>query len=155
MATEYKLLPRQREKKRLAAAEHRKTSPGGYEKKTVFKNSEEVRIKARAKVIEWRKNNPLTPEKRIEYNAAARRSKLKAYYGLTVEEYEKMKAKSKGRCAICKIISDKILHIDHDHKTRMVRGLLCQKCNMVLGLANDSEKVLQKAIDYLRKHNGN
>lgn len=67
--------------------------------------------------------------------ASAKRRQLKHYYGLSVEAYELMKLQQKGKCAICqKTISGKNLHVDHDHETDEVRGLLCSNCNTGIGL---------------------
>lgn len=43
------------------------------------------------------------------------------------------------------------LHVDHDHATGIVRGMLCNNCNHMLGLAKDSVEHLQAAINYLQK----
>ena len=43
------------------------------------------------------------------------------------------------------------LHIDHCHKTGVVRGMLCGNCNFLLGHANDSPEILRKAADYLEE----
>lgn len=40
-------------------------------------------------------------------------------------------------------------HIDHDHDTGVVRGLLCNLCNLLLGHARDQQDVLRAAIEYL------
>jgi hypothetical protein len=45
---------------------------------------------------------------------------------------------------------DSALEIDHDHQTGRVRGLLCHKCNTMLGMAADNPRWLQKAIEYLK-----
>ncbi|HEY1871076.1 MAG TPA: endonuclease domain-containing protein [Chitinophagaceae bacterium] len=42
-------------------------------------------------------------------------------------------------------------HVDHDHKTKRFRGLLCHCCNLGLGHFQDSIKLLIKAIDYLKE----
>jgi len=60
-----------------------------------------------------------------------------------------MKEVQKGRCLICTKIPTKQLVVDHCHTTGKVRGLLCDKCNFLLGLANDQINVLQNAIAYL------
>ena len=41
---------------------------------------------------------------------------------------------------------------DHCHKTGVVRGTLCQRCNTGLGLFRDDAGLLQKAIVYLQKN---
>jgi hypothetical protein len=57
-----------------------------------------------------------------------------------------------GNCAGCNDSIKKIdraTHIDHDHKTELVRGILCQSCNTVLGYAKDDTHRLQGLIHYL------
>jgi len=62
-----------------------------------------------------------------------------------------------GCCAICgkhkKQLKGGFLELDHNHKTDKVRGLLCKKCNVGLGmfLADDGVSVLEKAIAYIQK----
>lgn len=60
-----------------------------------------------------------------------------------------------GLCDICKSdtpgFGRKNLSVDHDHTTGLVRGMLCQKCNIGLGNFNDSPDLLSKAIKYLIK----
>jgi len=62
-----------------------------------------------------------------------------------------------GLCAICgKPASGKghcsRLHVDHDHKTGAVRGMLCHRCNAGLGQFGDDSLVLEAALAYLKKH---
>lgn len=60
-----------------------------------------------------------------------------------------------GLCDICGIeklgYSGRRLAIDHDHKTGLVRGMLCQKCNIGLGNFNDNPELLEKAMKYLSR----
>lgn len=70
-------------------------------------------------------------------------------YGLTPQAVGELLTSQHNCCRICdKDISTKF-HIDHDHKTNKVRGLLCVSCNMGLGLFKDDEILLRKAISYL------
>jgi len=59
-----------------------------------------------------------------------------------------------GRCAICRVLEADapggILHLDHDHATDIIRGLLCGNCNPGLGQFKDSIKLLGAAIRYLQ-----
>jgi hypothetical protein len=80
----------------------------------------------------------------------ARNSALKANYGITVSEYDAMFKSQRGKCAICSEKYGKTLHVDHCHRTNKVRGLLCHKCNMAIGLLQDSTKLLNRAISYLQ-----
>ena len=84
--------------------------------------------------------------------ATQRKSDLRRRFGITELDYEKMLREQNGRCAICKTLPPSIktkLHIDHDHKTGVVRGLLCHKCNTGLGMFMDNAEIMQSAIDYL------
>lgn len=77
---------------------------------------------------------------------------LRATFGLTQTDYDAMIAVQDGLCAICRRPGEdsyKGLHIDHDHESGRVRGLLCHRCNMALGLFGDSVTVLAEAIAYL------
>ena len=75
-------------------------------------------------------------------------------YGLTTEQYDAMVLQQKGRCLICKEIEKHRLRlsVDHAHDTNTVRGLLCIKCNAILGQVNDSPKLLRAAAEYLERH---
>ena len=74
-------------------------------------------------------------------------------YGLTPESYDALLEKQGSACAICG--SEEAdsrgfrLHVDHDHKTKKVRGLLCGPCNHGLGKFKDSTTLLALAIEYL------
>lgn len=61
-----------------------------------------------------------------------------------------MFASQNNKCAICGIdIKDNGV-VDHSHITNKVRGILCNKCNVLLGMARDNVDILKKAIDYLQ-----
>lgn len=72
-------------------------------------------------------------------------------YNLTLEDYERMYDEQNGKCYICNS-NEKILHIDHNHNTNVVRKLLCKKCNLAIGLAKEDVKVLENMIKYLENH---
>jgi len=55
-----------------------------------------------------------------------------------------------GRCKICRAEFEDAPHVDHDHETREVRGLLCHHCNTGIGLFRHDVKILKQAISYLR-----
>lgn len=71
-------------------------------------------------------------------------------YGLTQADVDKIFVAQNGVCAICK--GTKPLCIDHDHKTKRVRGLLCRTCNLGIGHLNDDLIVILQAADYLRRY---
>ena len=75
-------------------------------------------------------------------------------HGITVEDYNRMFDSQDGCCAICgkhQIELDHRMYVDHDHYTGEIRGLLCRNCNLAIGLLNDDELLLTKAISYLMK----
>lgn len=97
-------------------------------------------------------------KRRSNYNPERRREEgLKQLYGITLEDLNSMYANQEGCCAICNIpLSLHVgktkkgkVHVDHCHTTGKVRGILCTKCNTLLGMAEDNKHTLQKAILYL------
>ena len=86
--------------------------------------------------------------------AVARKRKLKCYFGITVEEYDRMLAAQNGVCAICSGINadGKRLAVDHNHETGKLRGLLCHRCNIAIGLLKDSADRARLASLYLIKY---
>lgn len=82
--------------------------------------------------------------------ARQRASKLKCRFGISINDYNKMFQAQGGVCAICgKPPGDTRLAVDHDHVTDEVRGLLCVKCNVALGLINDDIDILASMASYL------
>jgi len=77
-------------------------------------------------------------------------------YGISMEDYNSMIVKQQGLCAICKEVPAPVrgdsLYVDHCHTTGDVRGLLCNSCNIMLGMAKDNIETLRKAIDYLNRN---
>jgi len=73
-------------------------------------------------------------------------------HGISEKDYAEQFKRQDGRCLICgKHQSEfqKILAVDHDHKSGFLRGLLCFSCNSVLGLAHDNPRILINAARYL------
>ena len=91
-------------------------------------------------------------------NRRQKSASLKHLYGITIEEYEEILAIQEYACEICQQPigqESKRPYVDHDHETGKLRGLLCQNCNSVLGLAHDSPEVLRRAADYIERYKGN
>lgn len=83
---------------------------------------------------------------------------FKYNYGITLDEYaDKLKAQN-NCCAICgtqHLETNQVtrLHIDHCHKSKKIRGLLCTNCNKGLGHFHDNIEILKQAINYLNEQN--
>ena len=75
-------------------------------------------------------------------------------YGCTAEKLDALHAQQKGLCAICALppLPGKRLHVDHDHATGAIRGLLCSSCNLALGCFGDNIMRLVGGIKYLTDH---
>ena len=88
----------------------------------------------------------------------------KKKYGITLEEFEELELKQEYKCAICGNEESKLtvkgdrtvkLSVDHCHSSNKVRELLCHRCNIILGIAEDSTKLLLSCAGYLERHNVN
>lgn len=99
----------------------------------------------RAKNKEWAQRNP---ELLYWYN-------VKQRYGITREQWELLFERQGRRCAICRTDTPggrgkrRGWHVDHDHGTGQVRGLLCYGCNGGLGFFKENPDVLEAALRYL------
>lgn len=94
--------------------------------------------------IRWRAKHP---EQNRLINWA---SHLKRSYGMSLDQYNKLVAAHRGKCAICTEEMRKP-HIDHCHTTGKIRGLLCGPCNHAIGSLKDSPLRCFLAASYLQK----
>ena len=81
---------------------------------------------------------------------------LSKTYGLSEDNYYTMLEEQEYNCCICELPIDKEMHygkfvVDHCHNTGKVRGLLCNKCNLMLGNARDDIRILERGIEYLKE----
>ena len=93
---------------------------------------------------------------------------IRSKYGLNEKEYLAMHEKQEGKCKICKTAillflkgkDQRVAHVDHAHvqgfkkmnaedKKKHVRGMLCRKCNTMIGCAKDNPETLRAAAHYL------
>lgn len=77
--------------------------------------------------------------------------RLRRIYGITAETYWQIYGFQGGTCYICQYAKGKTkrLFVDHDHQTGEVRGLLCNRCNRMLGFARDDPEYFFRAARYL------
>ena len=126
----------------------------GADMKADWKTSEYKREKAKA----WRLANP------DRVSAYRKENRFKSYLQESSRKYgiapgwfgEQMKVQA-GACATCQKPfdwSDKQTkpHIDHCHESKKVRGILCNRCNTVLGLVDDRSALLASLAEYLKCH---
>lgn len=74
-------------------------------------------------------------------------------YGMTLSQFDAMAEAQNGVCAICRRPDPNgRLHIDHIHGTKIVRELLCKKCNTAIGLLDEDQDRIFTVIQYLAKH---
>jgi hypothetical protein len=127
-------------------------------------------IKTRERRQAWVKQDRIeNPERYKKYakkytldetkeRAAKRRAKK---YKITLEQFKNLIANCNNLCEICRKPelnrpgrNDRLttLLVDHCHKSKNVRGMLCFECNILLGKAKDSIEILKQAILYLEKH---
>jgi hypothetical protein len=110
------------------------------------------------RTVAWRDANK---ERALEYweryrnrpdrKRAERNSYLKRKYGITLKDFERMLEEQGGVCKVCKEQrpNEQTLHVDHDHETGEVRGLLCFRCNNAIGDLRDDPDLVQELHDYL------
>jgi hypothetical protein len=121
---------------------------------------------------QWRLNNKTKINERSRSKRKANSERYKGYdlkkdFGLTIAEYNLMLAKQDGHCAICSCTPEQngqALCVDHKHaenykslpsedKVKYVRGLLCTRHNLMLGLAEDNIAELESSAKYLKERN--
>lgn len=118
-----------------------------------------VRIRAR---VWWENNKDYANaqarkyyrENKVKFNQQVRRGLLKRKFGITPDQYDQLLESQKGLCAnvFCrKVLTPRNRHLDHDHATKKVRGILCNGCNWALGNAKDSPAILSGLVIYLTK----
>ena len=91
------------------------------------------------------------PEFKKRGIARGRRWQRQKFYGLSLEQEQKLLKIQDNACAICNkaFETDADYHVDHCHSTNKVRGLLCPLCNKALGLFKDNPKALREAANYV------
>lgn len=81
---------------------------------------------------------------------ASHEARVQDTYGLKPNEYDKLMAGQNNVCAICKQPRKYRLNLDHSHKTGILRGGCCRRCNgRLLTAAMDNPEILRAAADYL------
>lgn len=144
---------------RVYMAEYRekhKKERTAYDKTRYESNKELIRERCRER---YKRDSKILSErsKEPDRRLVSRRAHLLREYGLGWSVFESMYVDQEGCCLICGntmhvlggVGDSSACCVDHDHGTGQVRGLLCRKCNSLIGLADDQIDQLKKAIEYL------
>lgn len=134
----------------------------------VKKNKKKYLSKHAARLKAARRGQYLVNRKKIIERSRARERRLKddpdykqqkffnhqkRTYGLSRDQWWAMFSAQGGRCGCCGATEPKgknHWHTDHEHKTGKVRGILCHRCNIMLGYALDDPRILSAGIEYLK-----
>ncbi len=129
-------------------------------KRNELTNAQRVAIWRRANPAKYKAQQQKSLAKRKANGTLAafyRRRNLKGKYGLSVQDYEDMRAAQNSLCAICgnpQLEKLKFgLAVDHCHTTGRVRKLLCNPCNLTLEHIESSRAPLEKYLAYIKEHN--
>jgi Recombination endonuclease VII len=95
---------------------------------------------------EWRRRNPRKVKHQNIYGR----------YGMTVDEFEAKLVEQEDRCLVCLRTFDpdpakRDRHIDHNHDTGEFRGIVCARCNAILGRVDRDVEILKRAVAYLER----
>lgn len=118
-----------------------------------WRETEKGRVLTNLWAANYRTKNPT----KFKSSKAAYRQSYKGLaadlkrFNMTPEDFYKLLLKQDGVCAICfsPPKEGSRLHVDHNHITNAVRGLLCNLCNHGLGNFKDNKELLLRAIEYL------
>jgi hypothetical protein len=147
------ITPEAKERYAVAKRAYRQThleEARAYDKERCAKNREARRIASK----KWNDEHPDYKKNRaIVYPSERRANHLRLIYGLSLSSFDELVAGQGGGCAVCGTVEwgYKGPVVDHDHTTGKVRGVLCSRCNMALGLIDDKPETAQALVGYLQK----
>jgi hypothetical protein len=120
------------------------------------KKARYVSADAVARVERWRNPKRFSAyqaeyRKRPERKRAMRDLYYRRTHGLSADAVDEMLAAQGGVCAICKERPEveARMHVDHDHRSGAIRGVLCSRCNHAIGLLREDPVLFARAADYL------
>lgn len=164
---------RTKEENKIYMRKWRKENPEKA-RKIRKKHYDANRKKCIALMVSWQKRNPEKTainrivinknrrEKRKANIAEVRAADRKWKYGITPECFQQMLQEQRNLCAVCFLPETIVDHrtknlcalaVDHNHETGVIRGLLCRRCNMSIGMVKEDLHLLRSIIQYLEKHN--
>ena len=154
--------PEHREKQNSRRRERRVNDPKWRDYINAQKSTPEARDQENSRRRErlaadpaYREQQNIRNRKRYHDNPARRENisntSLTRRYGISRADYDAMEAEQNGCCAICGLKPEDSLHVDHNHHTHQVRGLLCGNCNFGIGKFNDNPDRMASVIKYLER----
>lgn len=147
---EYYSRPEVKERKKEWQKEYDKkyySKPEVKERKKEYYSSPEWKEKQKEYQKEYSSKPEVKEQRRCAY--------LRRTYGITLDEYNEMFVEQNGCCASCgkhESEQKKTLAVDHDHETLEVRGLLCDACNISLGLLQEDEDNILSLLAYIKRY---
>ena len=122
-----------------------------------LKKSPRARKLAYARHIKWLKSDKGKAWRRESYRRSAkqqarsREQGMKYLYGIDIRQWELLFESQNGCCAGCDtaLKHERTTHVDHNHQTNKIRGLLCRYCNLTLGHAKEDVNRLRGLLKYL------
>lgn len=138
-------------RKRITADYQREWRKRNPEKVAAYKAQVKERLRTNPEAFQRARETKRRWKPSEETKRYRRQWMLVKRYGLTNADYEELKKKQNGKCAICEREAN-ILVVDHCHETNLVRGLLCNACNWALGHFNDDADHLISAANYIQRY---
>jgi ribosomal protein L40E len=113
-----------------------------------YRQSAENADNAKNRATKWNRENEERRKLIIQKDNYKRR------YGLTSEQKQQLVDGQDGKCAICAndLKDTHDVCVDHNHTTGAIRAILCRKCNLGIGHLQDSIKIVESALEYLKKY---
>jgi hypothetical protein len=153
---------------KVCVAEHgrsKRVYKNGVKRRIMTTEERRIRERQQAKVYsqKWKEKLAATDKAYKKTPKGKRSQKNRHYYRnykITYEEFELIRLNQENKCAICKKefniegTRKDVPYVDRDHETGMVRGLLCAKCNLALGLVGDTLRSISKFVTYLENRYG-
>lgn len=148
----------QKAKRKEALKRWREKNPSKYRESYTDQNAKrkEARKKYMSRPEVRERRRELQRQKRAKnpeaYKRETRNTHLKKKFGMTIEEVDHMFLAQGSKCAACGESDLRIAAkfcVDHCHERQKVRGILCYRCNVALGLVKDSKQTLLGLVAYL------
>jgi hypothetical protein len=118
-----------------------------------FKTWNEMTSEEKGALLKRLDNSRVPQINKFNRREGRKRAMRRYRYGMIAEEYEYLWEKQDGKCAICKEKFEGTVDvIDHDHSTGRIRGLLCRKCNLLIGIIENYFPSFLSIFEEIKKY---